>query len=807
MRLHQRPGLFMADDVQQWDSAAREEAMAVARYVAADRESGGEWGGSAVVLAGRTDAGEWNMMLEGSPVLTRRISLGVLDEGEVGVFLREALRVDEVPQAISRAVASQTGGVPSLLVAASERLVEKIPAGQGVGPALQESVLGGLDLPRDVEASVIQRASGLRREARLVVIGCHLAGRSVTERALGAMLLTLDVSENPSALIGELDRGGWVVRDDGAVRVPALSGRTVAEQVGRDEIAAVATALARAMEAQGEAAERTMALDLVGGDVERARRAAVRVVEEGRGAGARERYRLLDLACRRGDLTSDRTLHVRLLEELAGAAIERGLFEEGRTRLQALAGEGDLQPEDRARVRVRLANAHRRCGDLMEAEKEYVAVLQGLDPGSALALEAESDLAVVEREEGRLARSIGRSEKLLQQSDERLAGFRGRVLRNLGAAISERGDHRKATELFRDAAAAYRGAGFGFEALVCDYSAATGLVRLGSFKTALRDLESILQAFTEGDHALGVALSLQALGVSVIASGYPARGLDIAREAVRALSRLGNASELCRAWIDVAWAQSAMADFDEALAALDRSQLAAALGTSKRHAIQLPLLRGEVLARLGDCDGARAAIEEARRLASGDEALWSLEADVWAAWLDKAPGSQRVLEKALERFEAAENGWGAVLSRLLLAELLLREGAAGPVVEVLDGMGAQDDDSVLSSFGISRSRALLVRGRARTALGDAKGAESDFAECLATARDRLQRDEAWQGLARLGLLDLAAGRREQALVRLRSAVDSVRGITKMLCKQSGSLFMNDAERGKLLADVVSALAV
>jgi tetratricopeptide (TPR) repeat protein len=802
LRLHPRPALFVADDAQLLDAAALEDLVSVARYLAADREGGGEWAGSALLLALRAAEGGIEESLCSADIACRRLDVLPLGSRGVDSYLREALGLTEISSRLAEGVLQQTGGLPALLVLAAERLTAHMTDEGAVG--LADRVESGLSLPPDAAGALDERARKLGGTAKLVLAACGLVPSGLATDLVHDLCSRIRVGADSWDALRSLERDGWIVRSGVEVRAAGLAAQRVLRLMDAAEVAEIASALAVLCEKAGLSQAVVYSLDLVGIEEERARGAARALLASETGLGARERERLLEVACRRFDLTRDEEFHVSLSVALALAKMELGLSEQAGALLERLLDLPRLGSAVRSRLEVHLGRTCRMRGKLTEAAALYEEVLAGGELDAEMIAEAESDLAVVERRMGRLSDSIARSERLLATGAPELKKVRGRVLGNLGWAIGQGGDRLKSVDLFRMAAAEHRATGDAHEGVTADYNAGAGLLEIGLLRSAARMLESVGQESERLGIPRGRLFSTHGLATCAIMSGDLVIARELLRDATRLAGRLGEGQLRISAWTDEAWIQAEMADYDGALETLRQAEISVATGLDARFRAQIPLHRGETLARLGDKEGASSAFEEAVRFAAGEEAVWSRELRLWQRW-GTAGSVAGDLRGEVEYFKVSHSGWWYALSKYLVADLALREGDAPGAISYLEMSGDPGEDDIGLSFGILRSRALLTRGRAFEQQASVERALQDYEEALALATRCSQRDEAWQAEARLGLLLLGRPNRGSAVVHLRSALATLTSTAGKLGTQTRGVFLRQADRAILLSRMAEAL--
>lgn len=803
LRLHPRPALFVLDDGQLADAAALSEVVAVARYLAADRESGGEWRDSAFVVAARA-SGDIEARLTSAGIPVEVLELQPLDAGGVHAYLLEALGARSLPSRVVAEVARQTGGVPSLLVMAAESVSAGLPEGGDGEAALIERVGAGLGLPSDAAAALAARTGKLSEAAQTVLAACGLVPAGVPAAVIVELLREVNADRDGWAILRDLARDGWVTMAQGQLRAAALTVQPAFDRLGLARMRAIADRLAEILGRQDAGPATILALRLQGSGEEQVLAAAARLVGGIEDLAKTERRRLLSLALERPEVRRDADLLPRCVEALAVIELDAGETDRAAEHLRSLLDLPDLPRDGRLRVMARLARALRLGGHLPDATALCEQVLSDPNAGAPLRAEVESDLAIIERRSGRLAESIARCEKVLEMVGTSAPEVRARMLTSLGHAVGAQGDRARAFKLFEEAASHYRAEGNRVEAVVAAYNAGVVLSEMGRVRRGSAVLRAVRSDCDRSDLATGSMLSMQSLASCAAVAGDLAEAQSQLSDAARHAARLGNRTIQFRVLIDEAWIRAAMADFDGALDLLDRAEQHQRGGEDIRDRISLPLHRGEALARLGDLDHAAAAMAEAVRVSTHDESASSREVRVWFAWVVGSSDAADRIREEMRFFKNCQRGWSFAVCRMLLGEVLLSAGRTGEVIEVLEMSSDPEADDIGESFGVLRARALLLRGRAFERSGDLERARTDYDAAHLVASARSQSDESWQADALAGLALIGLGQGRSAASRLASALALLRATADRMHPRSRSVFLAQRERASLLARLAGA---
>jgi tetratricopeptide (TPR) repeat protein len=277
------------------------------------------------------------------------------------------------------------------------------------------------------------------------------------------------------------------------------------------------------------------------------------------------------------------------------------------------------------------------------------------------------------------------------------------------------------------------------------------------------------------------------------------------RDAAVLCERLGEAESRFSVRLDEASVHTETAEFAAALKDLQEAAAAGPAGLEREYRAHYFIQRGETLARLGMSANALSSFKEAVSAAGDGDDVWARGARTWYKWGIGSSEMVTALREDVEHYGATGEGWWHLLSRYLVADLLMRYGRFDEAIECLALSEDVDADSVAESFGVLRAPALLLRGRAHEGRTDCSAALTDYMDALALASGRSQKDEQWQAEALSGLLMVKNGERSTGVVKLKSSLATIAEVTSSFGSPERSAFLCNPLRASLLSRIAEVL--
>jgi len=134
----------------------------------------------------------------------------------------------------------------------------------------------------------------------------------------------------------------------------------------------------------------------------------------------------------------------------------------------------------------------------------------------------------------------------------------------------------------------------------------------GELASAIQAYERAVAVWTPIGYSSGVALALTGLGAAITESGDASRGLAVLHDAEARWSALGSTTYLPDLYRFIAQAHLALAEYDAAAVAGERSRELGAAVSAQHQVAMADRVLGQIAAERGDRDAARQLLERSR---------------------------------------------------------------------------------------------------------------------------------------------------------------------------------------------------